>query len=373
MLHVRRPPVPRDDGGLATLVAELQRLVDEDGVRPEAILAEVHRIGAERGEDWTADVRRLEETFALPEPISATTQFGIAQEFLVRLLRLDPATRRFFVNLAHRSGAIHRNVIRLEQAPSQRRDYRAMGLPPGWEERLARAVAPWAVAPAAVGTAEGLPNAAIEQEIREFIASRNLKWPWLSHATIGAFTWFVDAVASAVLSATGDPYARDPTPRERLPLPADLPVLADWYWSVADRPALPEDRTFSPIVLFQGHTMEEARARVQAHVDEVERYLAVLERPAVPLGARPDKRRETIVRNVTWFYRNVVEREPILSLARAAFAAHETNSAIADTIAHERRKDVRAGIKSAQRLLDQPPYGQPILTLDEFEAGRTRI
>lgn len=136
---------------------------------------------------------------------------------------------------------------------------------------------------------------------------------------------------------------------------------------------MPEDKRFGEIYLFRGDTMELARARIRSHVDELEGYLRGIERPAVPPGARPNKRTEAILRNVVWYFRRVVDAESILSLARDAFGPVEHDALTAEAIAFDRRKDVRDGIRSARRLLEAQPYGQPILTLDEYERGRKHL
>ena len=118
--------------------------------------------------------------------------------------------------------------------------------------------------------------------------------------------------------------------------------------------------------------MARARACVR-NVEDVERYLASITQPAIPRGAKPDKRRETITRNVTWFYKRRVEGISIGSIARTEFARTESNARVRTAIVASRSKDVRDGVAAAERLLATRPFEQPILTLDEYEAGRMQI
>jgi hypothetical protein len=183
----------------------------------------------------------------------------------------------------------------------------------------------------------------------------------------------VDDIATAIIQAGGDPYQPDREPASHAPTPGELPVLPVWFWNESDRPAVPEDKVFTGIHLFRGDTIEGARARVASYVDEVERYLQSLMQPAVRPGAKPDKRRETIVRNVAWLYRHDAQGETIGSIARAEFASTEPNPLLRGALVASRSKDVRDGIKAARTLLATRPFEQPILTLDEYEAGRMHI
>ena len=313
--------------------------------------------------DWLPP---LEEALALDTAPVATTASGIAQECLLRLLATNQRLRRFFADLARRSGAVHRNAIRLEASAYERVAAREMGFNPARRayDQFLTSLAPWRVDP-------GMTNSEIEGAIGVFLGGRGLPWAWLKRATVGAFTWYVNDLVTEFW--TTDIWSRETMRPPRTPLPDDLPTLEFWYWNEADLPTVTEDKSFPGIHIYRGDTMAEARASVQAHVEEVERYLATLERPSRALGAKPNKRRETILRNVAWFYRHVVEGKPILSLARAAFGASEQITLVAEAVAYDRRKDVRDGIRSARRLLEARPFEQPILSLDEYERGRMRL
>ena len=301
----------------------------------------------------------------------ATTAPGIAQEHLIRLVAADVAVRRFFGELGHRSGVVQRNTIRLGQVAFERRFYQELGVPDPDYPQFLEALNAWARMASGDSSEPVMTNAEIETEIGRFLADRHLPWPWLSRSTIGAFTWHVDALVRSMVGLIGDALGGRGLPADSAAKPTDLPVLEFWYWNEADGPRLPTDRVFPGVHLYRGDTFELARARVQSHVDEVERFLATIEGPAVPLGRKPDKRRAKIVRDVGWFYRNAVEGTPKAALAKEAFGADEPDPKKHVALARDRNKDVRDGIATAKRLLAGHPFEQPILTLDEYEAGRS--
>lgn len=76
---------------------------------------------------------------------------------------------------------------------------------------------------------------------------------------------------------------------------------------------------------------------------------------------------------MTWLYRHDAQGDSIASLARAEFASGESNARIQAAIVASRSKDVRDGIKAARPLLATRSFDQPILSLDEYEAGRMQI
>lgn len=355
------------------LVAEIRRAAAEHGVRVETLLVELRQIAFaldDHGDGWLPEI---EQAFLAELPFESASAPGIAQEMLIRLLSLDHQLRRFFSDLAHRSGAILRNVLRLERAPSERQTYRAMGMLQRHDARVREAIRPWMIDPSSDPEERGLSNAEIGEQIAAFLERRSLPWPWLARATVGAFTWYVDDVATAIVHAGGDPYRPDDVPAEPPPVPADLPALPVWLWNESDRPRLPADKVFTAIHLFRGDTIEMARNRVRSYVEEVERYVQSIMQPAVRPGAKPDKRRETIARNVTWYYRRQVQGLSVGAIARAEFGLTETNARVRAAIVASRSKDVRDAIKAARMLLAIRPFEQPILTLDEYEAGRMRL
>ncbi|MGD0123641.1 MAG: hypothetical protein ABSC46_13945 [Candidatus Limnocylindrales bacterium] len=333
---------------------------------PSTLIEGVHALGLDRTADGRVWLAELERAVVLQKPIEAATASGIARAQLIRLLSTDHATRRLFAELGHHSGAVHRITLRHEKLPSQMRRDRELGLVPGWEERLAAAVAPWAVRPSAG------PAVDFEREIAGFLADRHLPWPWLARATVGAFTWYVDSVVSQLLRAMGETWAKK-RPSDPTPTPADLPALDEWYCNDGDGPRLPADRAFGPIRLYRNDSIELARSRVRSWVREIETYFADVAQAAAPVGAIVDKRRPTVIRNVTWFYRNEVEGASIVALTRAEFAAGETDAGRRRSIVDARRKDVHDGIAAARALLADHPYPPPILPLAEYEAGRVGI
>jgi hypothetical protein len=348
------------------LLARLKQLAVSDRLDPRTLIEGVHAFDLDKTADGQAWLAELERAVVLDKPIEATTASGIARAQLIRLVSSDPATRRFFADLGHRSGAIHRVTLRREKLPSLVRSDRELGLPPGWEERLAAAVAPWVV--------EATPRAVdIEHEITAFLTSRHLPWPWLATSTVGAFTWYVDNVVTRLLRVGGETWAEDRPLKAPLPKPTDLPALEEWYWNDDDGPRLPEDRAFGPIHLNRNESIELALSRVDSYVRQIEEYLAEVAQAAALVGVNVDKRRPKVIRNVTWFYRNEVEGASIAALARAEFAAGEADPGRRDEIVHERRKDVSDGIVAARKLLAAHPYPRPILTLAEYEASRIGI
>jgi len=355
------------------LVAEIRRAAAEHGVRVETLLVELRRVAFEQDDHGDGWLPEIDQALVAKLPFEAASAPGIAQEMLIRLASLDHQVRRFFSDLARRSGAIPRNVLRLERAPSENQTYRDMGMLQRHDARVREAIRPWMIDPSSDFEERGLTNAEIGEQIAAFLDTHGLPWPWLARATVGAFTWYVDDVATAIIRAGGDPYRPDDMPTEPRPVPADLPVLPVWMWNASDRPRVPEDKVFTPIRLLRGDTIDDARARVRSYVEAVERYLESIAQPAIPPGAKPDKRRETITRNVTWFYNRRVEGMSVGSIARAEFATTESNTRVRTAIVASRSKDVRDGITAAERLLATRPFEQPILTLDEYEAGRRRI
>jgi hypothetical protein len=355
------PNQPIDD-----LLVRLKELAASRRLDPRTLIEGVHDLELDETADGQAWLAELEREVVLQKPIEAASASGIARAQLIRLLSTDPATRRFFAGLGYRSGAIQRITLRREELPSQMRRDRDLGLPPGWEERLAAAVAPWVVAP--VG-----PAVDIEHEIAVFLTGRRLTWPWLARLTVGAFTWYVDNVVTRLLRVVGEIWAEDRPLRDSLPTPADLPALDEWYWNDADGPRLPADKGFGPIRLYRNDSIELATSRVRSSVHQIEEYLAEVAQAAAPVGAIVDKRRPAIIRNVTWLYRSEVEGTSIAALARAEFAASEPDPARRDEIVDKRRKDVSDGIVAARKLLAGHPYPPPILTLAEYEANRIGI
>jgi hypothetical protein len=351
---------------IVDLLARLKQLAATDRLDPRTLIEGVHAFDLDKTADGQAWLAELEREVALQKPIEAATASGIARAQLIRLVSSDPATRRFFADLGHRSGAIHRVTLRRENLPAQLRRDRELLLPPGWEERLAAAVAPWVVEPTA-------PAVDIEHEITVFLTSRHLPWPWLASLTVGAFTWYVDNVVTRLLRVRAETWAEDRPLKAPLPKPADLPALEEWYWNDAEGPRLPTDKAFGPIHLYRNDSIELARRRVRFLVGQIEDYLAEVARAAKHPGAIVDKRRPTVIRNVTWLYRNEVDGTSIAALARAEFAAGETDVSRRDAIVDARRKDVYDGIAAARDLLADHPYPPPILTLAEYEAGRVGI
>jgi hypothetical protein len=355
------------------LVAEIRRAAAEQGVDVETLLVELRQIAFAQDNHGEGRLPEIEQVFLAELPFEAASAPGIAQEMLIRLLSRDHKLLRFFSDLAHRSGAIPRNVLRLERAPSERQIYREIGMLQRHDARVREAIRPWMIDPSSDLEERGIPNAEIGEQIAAFLERRSLPWPWLARATFGAFTWYVHDVATAIIQAGGDPYRPDDVPTEPPPVPADLSILPVWMWNSSDRPRVPENKVFTAIHLFRGDTIEDARARVHSYVEAVERYLESIAQPAIPPGAKPDKRRETITRNVMWFYKRRVEGKSVASIARAEFARTESNARVRTAIVASRSKDVRDGITAAERLLATRPFDQPILTLDEYEAGRMRI
>jgi hypothetical protein len=345
-------------------ITRLKHLFATGQFGPSDLIEAVHALRVDETEEGQVWLDELERAAMLDEPIRAATASGIARARLIRLLSVDPETRRLFAGLGHRSGAIQRITLHNERLPSQLRMDREAGLVPGWEERLAAAVAPWAVAP------DDGPAVDIEREITAFVAGRHLPWPWLARATVGAFTWYVDSVVTGLLRTIGDPVTSERVSRDRPSTPADLPILREWYWNDDDGPRLPADREFGPIRLHRGDTIGLAQQRVATYVREVAAYLVQVATAAAPIGVVVDKRRQTVVRNVTWFYRHEVQGKSVKSLARAEFAPGEPPSDHRDAIVDSRRKDVRDGINAARALLAEHPFPQPVLMLDEYEAGR---
>jgi hypothetical protein len=351
---------------IVDLLARLKQLAATNRLDPQMLIEGVHALGLDRtaaGRAWLVD---LERAAVLSQPIEAATASGIARAQLIRLLSTDAATRRLFAELGHRSDAIHRITLNREKLPSQMRSDRELGHVPGWEERLAAAVAPWAVDP------DGGSAINIEGEIRAFLAGRHLPWPWLARATHGAFTWYVNSVVTELSRAMGQAWDMNP-PREPTPTPTELPALDETYWNDDDGPRLPEDRTFGPIRLHRNDSIGQARGVVGSYVRQIEEYLTEVAQAAAPVGVNVDRRRPTVIRNVTWFYENEVKGTSIAALAKAEFAASESDPGLRDEIVDRRRKDVSDGIAAARKLLADHPYPRPILTLAEYEAGRYRI
>jgi hypothetical protein len=339
---------------IVDMLVRLKELAASDRLDPRTLIEGVHAFDLDKtadGQDWLAE---LEREVVLRKPIESATASGIARAQLIRLLSTDPATRRLFADLGHRSGTIHRITLRREELPAQIRIDRELGLPPGWEERLAAAVSPWAVEP------EWSP-VDIEDEITAFLIGRHLPWPWLAHLTVGAFTWYVDNVVTRLLRVRGEIWVEDRPIRDPLPKPTDLPALDEWYWNDGDGPRLPEDRTFGPVRLNRNDSIELARSRVNSYVRQIEEYLAEVAQATAPVGAFVDKRRPTVIRNVGWLFRHEV-----LGVSLKALAVEEFYDP-------DRHADVRRGIRTAHRLLAKLPYSRPILPLDEYEAGRIGI
>jgi hypothetical protein len=346
------------------LLARLKQLAATDRLDPRTLIEGVHAFYLDKTADGQAWLAELERAVLLDKPIEAATASGIARAQLIRLLSTDAATRRLFAGLGQRSGAIHRITLHREELPSQVRSDRELGLPAGWEERLAAAVTPWLVDPAGLAID-------IEHEIAAFLIDRHLPWPWLARLTFGAFTWYVDNVVTRLLRVRGETWAQ--SPRDPLPKPIDLPALEEWYWNDADGPRLPADRAFGPISFLRNDSIELARSRVRSMLAQIEEYFAEVAQAAAPVGANVDRRRPTIIRNVTWLYQNAVEGTSIVALTRAEFATEETDASRRDEIVDARRKDIHDGIASARKLLAGHPFPPPIITLAEYEAHRVGI
>jgi hypothetical protein len=348
-------PGAKPDAPIEDSVIRFKQIVATGYYGPRDLIEAVHALGVDRtaeGQVWLAE---LEREAVLDEPIEAATASGIARAQLIRLVCTDTAIRRLFAELGHRSGSIHRITLRHEQHPTLMRRDRELGLVPGWEERLAAAVSPWAVEP---GDGQAVD---IEREIATFLADRHLLWPWLARATVGAFTWYVDSVVTRLLRAMGGPWVNNEALSAAPPKPTDLPGLLESYWNDEDGPRLPEDRAFGPIRLFRNDSIGLARSRVESYLQEVAAYLVEVAQAAAPVGVIVDKRRPTVIRNVTWLFRHEV-----LGVSLKALAVEEFGDP-------DRHADVRRGIKTAHGLLAELPYSHPILPLDEYEAGRVGI
>jgi len=303
----------------------------------------------------------------------AQTGAGIARVRLFALLSEHEPLRRFFADLGRRSGVVERNAIRIEQSPYERRTYRAMGIPdPGYGRFLA-ALEPWHPEPAGDEPAAPMSNAEVEAEIAAFMAGLGLPWPWLARAAIGAFTWYLTDVVEQLVWTEGSIWNPEDTWTSPPPTPADPPLIQDWYWNETERPRVAEYKAFPPFYVHRGDSVALARTRLAEYVEEAELYLQSVEDPLVPLGPKPNKRRQTIIRNVDWLFRNLVQHETLSALALAEFASPAADPDTRAGVLDSRRKDVRQGIDSARRLLRERPHIQPILTLDEYERGQMTL
>ena len=363
-------PDPETDESVAGFVARLKQILAAEPAQPRAMIYSLGLRKLDGSPEIQAFMEELRQQAVLDDRIKAFTASGVARAQLIWLLSVDRPTRQFFAELGHRSGAIHRIALREAQLPSQLSRERELGLVPGWQDRLHVVIAPWAVASDDGQTID------IEREITIFLAGRHLPWLWLARATVGAFTWYVDAIVTQLLGAVGGSWVNDLKPGDPVPFlhePTDPPALDESYWDDPDVPRLSEDREFGPIRFLRGDTVRSARQRMQSHIAEIEAYLAEVETAAEPMGAFLDKRRQKVMRNVAWLFRHEVEGSSIAALARAEFAAGESDPGRRDEIVDKRRKDVSDGIAAARKLLADHPYPRPILTLAEYEAGRYGI
>jgi hypothetical protein len=303
----------------------------------------------------------------------ARTGAGIARVRIFALLSEHEPLRRFFAELGHRSGVIERNAIRLEEAPSDRRAYRALGLREPGYERFRAALRPWHPEPAEPGATVGMSNAQIEVDIYAFIEGLGFAWPWLGRAAVGAFTWYVYEVARELAWTAGNVWDPDNPWTAPPPTPTKPPDIANWYWNETEKPRLTESKRFAPFYVERGDSIALARSRLAEYVQEVEAFLSIVERPAVPPGSTASWRKDKISRNVGWLFRRVVLGETLSSLAVSEFAPGDSHPDDRAEALEGRRKDIRQGIDSATKLLREQPYRRPILTLDEFEQGRMTL
>ena len=350
MSGLQRDPVASTED----LIFRLKQLLTTGLYGPSDLIEALHALGVEstaEGQIWLAELQR---EVVLSAPIRAATASGIARVQLIRHLSVDPETRRFFAALGQRSGAIQRIVLREVQQAAVRWAFEEHTPRPGWQERLAEALVPWAPTPddAAVD---------IQNEITAFLAGRHLPWPWLARMTVGAFTWYVDSVVPGLLATIGESGVVDPAWIDRPPTPRDLPQVREEHWDDEDQPRLPANRSFGPLDLTLGQSTAGARRDLASFVALVEEYLAEIERPAAPVGPALVKRRPVVTRNVTWLYRHQV-----LGISLKALAVAEYGDS-------QRHADVRRGIQGAHRLLAVRPFEQPVLTLDAYAASRMGI
>jgi len=217
------------------LVAEIRRAAAEQGVRVETLLVELRRVAFEQDDHGDGWLPEIDQALVAKLPFEAASAPGIAQEMLIRLLSRDHQLLRFFSDLAHRSGAIPRNVLRLERAPSERQTYREIGMLQRHDARVREAIRPWMIDPSSDLEERGLSNAEIGEQIAAFLDVRGLPWPWLARATVGAFTWYVNDVATAIIRAGGDPYRPDDVPTEPPPVPGWFTfevVMMSCLWTI---------------------------------------------------------------------------------------------------------------------------------------------
>jgi tetratricopeptide (TPR) repeat protein len=160
--------------------------------------------------------------------------------------------------------------------------------------------------------------------IRAFVRERGIAWPWVEMELALAFevVYLDSALQGRPLSIAlnGGPTA----PR-------------------ADRPV--EVGSFS---VTQGEPVSEALARLAAQEEETRAARAAIEamqRPRSPRGRVRDKTRETLARDITWYFRSKLLAEPIAEITRMEFGEGA-----------DRRKDVRGGICRAAEVLGQTSY-----------------
>jgi tetratricopeptide (TPR) repeat protein len=118
-------------------------------------------------------------------------------------------------------------------------------------------------------------------------------------------------------------------------------------------PSAPETSTaveVGGVSIDEGETLPSALKQLDDHEEAIRaarRELEMQARPTMPMGRLRRKTRATLARDVEWYFRRKVLHEPVVSIARVAFGP----------AGPERRRDVRAGVQRAERVLGLTSYG----------------